>query len=236
MDQLKVQKIFDYPECQDNRQLQTFFGILNYKSKFQPNLANTAAILTDLQGITHTTGCIDTYLPAFNRYRERIINGQVITSWHNTSEERKYVTCNLSDIGLASWLRQETLDRFRPAWFHCCQFNPAQLSYDTLQEQLFAIIDSLQFLEAQVHGTKFTILTDHQTLETFLHETQALQKLRHWLEFLESSDQTIVHTAGKENVIADVIFWLYIRIGTSTKEEDFIPDSIANTALQSISV
>ena len=53
-DPLKVQKMFDNPEPRDKRQLQAFIGIVHYLSKFLPNLANTAAILTDLQGTTHT--------------------------------------------------------------------------------------------------------------------------------------------------------------------------------------
>ena len=58
------------------------------------------------------------------------------------------------------------------------KFNPAQLNYPTLQKELLAIIDSLKFFEAQLRGTKFTILTDHKPLETFMDRTQATQKLR----------------------------------------------------------
>ena len=53
-DPLEVQKIFDCPEPRDNGQLQGFIGIVNYLSEFLPNLASTAAILTDLQGTTRT--------------------------------------------------------------------------------------------------------------------------------------------------------------------------------------
>ena len=60
---------------------------------------------------------------------------------------------------------------------------------------------------------------------------QASQKLRRWPEFVASVDQTIVHTAGNENLISGAISSNYIRICTSTEEEDFIPDSIDNTTL-----
>ena len=64
-----------------------------------------------------------------------------------------------------------------------------------------------------------------------MYRTQGSQNLRVWQEFLGSFDQTIVHTAGKENFIADAISRNYIRIGTTTEEEDFIPEGILNTTL-----
>ena len=126
---------------------------------------------------------------------------------------------------------QGTLDRIRPARFHSRKFNPAHLSSRTLQKGLLAISDSLKFFEAQLRGTKFTILTDYKPLETFMDRIRASQKLRQWQEFLVSSDQTIVHTAGKKNFITDSISAKYIRIGTLTEDEDFISGSIANPTL-----
>ena len=77
-DALKVQKIFDFSEPADERQLQAFIGIVNYLSKFLPNVASTAAILTDLQGTTHTWRWTDTYLEAFIECKELLNNKQVI--------------------------------------------------------------------------------------------------------------------------------------------------------------
>ena len=148
MDPLKVQKIFDFAEPRDKRQLQEFIGIVNSLSKLLPNLASTAAILTDLQGTTRACRWTDTYLEAFNQCTELINYSKVIKPWDNTSEEPKYLICDASDISLSSWLGQETLDRIRPTRFHCCKFTPAQLSDATLQKQLLAIIDSLKFFEA----------------------------------------------------------------------------------------
>ena len=82
-----------------------------------------------------------------------------------------------------------------------------------------------------MRGTKLTILTDHKPRETFIDRTEASEKLSQWQEFLVSVNQTIVHTAGQENLITDAIYRNYIRIDTSTGEEDFSPESIDNTTL-----
>ena len=129
----------------------------------------------------------------------------MIKPWNSNREAPKYLICDASDIGLDSWLGQGTLDRIQPARFHSRKFNPAQLNFLTLQQELLAIIDSLKFFEAQLRATKFTILTDYKPLETFMDRTQPTQKLRRWQDFLGSFDQTIVHTAGEENYNADAL-------------------------------
>ena len=230
-DPQKVRKIFDFPEPQDKKQLQAFLGIVNYLSKFLPYLASVATCLTDLQGTTRTWKWTDTNEEGFNPCKDLINNGPVIKPWNSNSEEPKYLICDARDIGLGSWLGQETLDRIQPARFHCRKFNPAQLNYPTLQKELLAIIDSLKFFEAQLRETKFTILTDHKPLETFMDRTQPTQKLCRCQDFLGSFDQTIVHTAGKENYIADALSRNYKRPSTSIEEEDYIPQSIDNTIL-----
>ena len=145
--------------------------------------------------------------------------------------EPKYLIWDATDIVLDSCLGQRTLDRISPGRFHRSKFNPAQLSSRTLQKELLGIIDLQKFLEAQLRETKFTILTDNKPLETFVDRTQASQKLRRCQEFLGSFDYTIVPTAAKDTFIADAISRNYIRIGTLTEEEDFIPGSIDNTTL-----
>ena len=136
---LKVQKIFEFPDRKDERQLQAFIGIVNYLSKFLPNLASTAAILTDVQGTTRNRRWTEAHVATLNHCKELINNRQVMKPCDNTSEEPKYLICNGSDIRSGSWLGQGTLDRIRPARFHCHKFNPTQLSYPTLQKELLAI-------------------------------------------------------------------------------------------------
>ena len=64
-----------------------------------------------------------------------------------------------------------------------------------------------------------------------MYRKQGSQKLRQWQVFLRSFDQTIVYTAGKKNFITDPIYRNYIRIGTLTEAEHFIPESIDNANL-----
>ena len=64
-----------------------------------------------------------------------------------------------------------------------------------------------------------------------MDRTQPTQKLRRWQELVSRFDQTIVHTAGKENYIVDALSGNDQRPSPSTKVEHYIPQRIDNTTL-----
>jgi len=93
---------------------------------------------------------------------------QILKPWDHFSEAPKYLVCDASDIGLGSWIGQGELGSIRSRRFHSWKFSPVQLEYPTYQKELLAIVDSLKFFEAQLRDHKFTVLTNHQPLLSFL--------------------------------------------------------------------
>ena len=71
----KVRNIFDFPECQDKKQLQAFIGIVNYLPKLLANLAGVAPCLTELEGTTRTCRWTHRYKEAWNQCKNLINNG-----------------------------------------------------------------------------------------------------------------------------------------------------------------
>ena len=67
-----------------------------------------------------------------------------------------------------------------------------------------------------------------------MNPTQLTQILRRMEDFRASFKKTIVHTASKENHIADALYRNYERPSTSTEAEDYIPQSIDNTTLHRV--
>jgi len=79
------------------------------------------------------------------------------------------------------------------------------VKYLTYQKELLAIVDSLKFFKAQLQGHKFTVVTDHQPLLSFLRLRQTSQKLGQWQAYMREFDLVIAYTAGKENLFADAL-------------------------------
>jgi len=95
--------------------------------------------------------------------------------------------------------------------------------------ELLSIVDSLKFFEAQLRDHKFTVLTDHQPLLSFLRPQQTSQKLARWQAYTREFDLVIQHTAGKENLLADALSRKHKYSLDPTEEQDFIPQSIDPT-------
>jgi len=103
------------------------------------------------------------------------------------------------------------------------------LKYPTYQKELLAIHDSLKSFEAHLRDHKFTVLTDHQPLLSFLRPQQTSQKLARWQAYIREFDLIIEHTAGKENLLADALSRKHKYSLDPIKEQDFIPQSIDPT-------
>jgi len=130
---------------------------------------------------------------------------------------------------LGSWIGQGELGSIRPCRFHSRKFSPAELKYPTYQKELLPIVHSLKVFEAQLRDHKFTVLTDHQPLLSFFRPQQTYQKLARWQAFLREFDLVIVHTAGKENLLADPLSRKHKYSLDPTEEQDFIPQRIDPT-------
>jgi len=124
----------------------------------------------------------------------------ILKSWDHFSEAPKYIVCDASDIGLGSWIGQGELEAIRPFRFHYQKFSPAQLKYPTYKKELLAIVHVLRFFESQMRDHKFTVLTDHQPLLSFLPLPQISQTMARWETYMREFDLVIEHMGGKENL------------------------------------
>ena len=164
----------------------------------------------------------------------------ILKSWDPSSEVPKYLACDASDIRLGSWIGQGELGSSQASHFHSRKFSPAQLNCPTFQKELLAIVDSLKLFEAQLRDHKFTVLTDHQPLLSFLRPCQTTQKLARWPAHMREFELVIEPRAGKENLLSDALSSKHKYSLNPTKEQDFIPQSIDptedNSNLQNTSI
>jgi len=143
-------------------------------------LASWSSTLLELQGENAPWIWTDTHTTAREKIKELVNSPQIPKPCDHFSEAPKYLVYDAKDIGLGSWIGQGELGSIRPSRFHYRKFSPAQLKYRTFQKELLAIVDSLKFFGVQLENHKFTVLTDHQPLLSFLRPRQTSQLLAQW--------------------------------------------------------
>ena len=75
-------------------------GIVNYLSKFLPNLASIAAPLTELQGEGKPWTWTETHNTAFKNMQQMCNSEQLLKPWDIMSKDPVYLVSDASDIGL----------------------------------------------------------------------------------------------------------------------------------------
>ena len=77
--------------------------------------------------------------------------------------------------------------------------------YSTEQEML-AIICALKEWRHYLHGTKFKIITDHDSLKYIdTQKNQLSSRQARWAEFMSQFDYDIIYRQGKDNIVADAL-------------------------------
>nr|GEU55118.1 putative reverse transcriptase domain-containing protein [Tanacetum cinerariifolium] len=65
--------------------------------------------------------------------------------------------------------------------------------------------DFVVYCDASTKGTKYTVFTDHKSLQHILDQKELNMRQRRWLELLSDYDCEICYHPGKANVVADAL-------------------------------
>ncbi len=100
-------------------------------------------------------------------------------------------------------LSQKTEDKWYPIAFWSRKLTDAETRWATGQQELLAIIESLEPWQHYLHGMsqKFAVLTDHQTLKGLVNASarDLRGRLARWVYRLSSFDFDISHRPGTTN-------------------------------------
>ncbi|GJU56718.1 putative reverse transcriptase domain-containing protein [Tanacetum coccineum] len=78
-------------------------------------------------------------------------------------------------------------------------------NYTTHDLELGAVVFALKIWRHYLYGTKYTMFTDHKSLQHILDQKELNMIQRRWLELLSDYDCKIRYHPGKANVVADAL-------------------------------
>ncbi|GJY94513.1 putative reverse transcriptase domain-containing protein [Tanacetum coccineum] len=92
--------------------------------------------------------------------------------------------------------------------FNCLNRSyPNEENYTTHDLELGAVVFALKIWRHYLYGTKYTVFTDHKSLQHILDQKELNMRQRRWLELLADYDCEIRYHPGKANVVADALSW-----------------------------
>jgi hypothetical protein len=110
-----------------------------------------------------------------------------------------------------------------PYRFYSAKFNPAQVNYNTKNQELLAVVSAVKQFKQHLVGWKFVIVSDHEPLKTFWTTAPTLTR-RHIRMYNELSrfDFEMEFIPGKDNVIADSLSRVWECDDLVASDSDFV--------------
>nr|XP_043065612.1 uncharacterized protein LOC122320996 [Drosophila bipectinata] len=162
----KISAMVDYPVPRTLKALRSFIGMTGWYSKFISNYADIAAPLTDLMRPKCRFTMTQAGLEAFSKLKNAMCQAPVLHS----PDFRKpfYIHCDASSYGIGGVLVQKTEgekgDEY-PIAFVSKKLSKAQRNYSVTEQECLAAIICIKRFRPYVEGHRFTVITDHASLE-----------------------------------------------------------------------
>lgn len=158
IDDNKVKAIVHMPPPSDRKALERFLGLVNYVSKFVPNVSNLTAPLRSLLKKDVDFIWSHEHTNAFNKVKEVLSKKPVLQFF----DVRKPVVLSVDAAkdGLGAVILQDGL----PVAYASKSLSKTQQAYAQIEKELLAVVYGCQQFNQYLFGTKFTVESDHLPL------------------------------------------------------------------------
>ena len=207
----KVEAVNAWHPPRNLKHLRSFLGMVCYYSKFIPQYAEVSLPLYELlKGKVKSKLIIwqKRQQDAFDKLKTALISAPVLA--YPTPHGRYILDTDASQFAYGAVLSQIQTDEQgneveRVIAYHSKMLNSAEQRYCARRRELLAIVKSVKYFEVYVRGPKFTIRTDHASLQYIKTLTTMPDQMYRWILALEQYDYKIVVRPGKDHTNADTL-------------------------------
>jgi hypothetical protein len=200
----KVKAISEWPTPQNVGEVRSFLGTAGYYRKFIKNFSGLAAPLTELTKDDAKFEWKSPQEEAFVKLKRAVKYGPVLAL--PDPNLPFIVHTDASGFAVGAVLSQKQSDgTARPLAFLSKKMLDAETRYPVHEQELLAIIHSLKSWRHYLYGRKFTVLTDHHSLQHFKTQPMLSGRQTRWKDIIANFDFDIVYIEGKTNTVADAL-------------------------------
>ena len=231
----KVKAVVDAPRPQNQQQLQSFLGLVNYYGKFISALSTITHPLNQL--LCHQTKWqwSQECEKSFQKLKDQLSSDQVLAHYDSTLPVR--LACDASQYGVGAVISHLMPDGTeRPIAYGSRTLTKAEKNYAQIDKEAAAIIFGIKKFHPYIYGRKFTLIIDHKPLTTIFSPKSSLPalaaaRLQRWAIILSAYQYEAEFRATDKHANADCLSRLPLQI---TTEEDAITKDASLFNLQQI--
>ena len=207
LDPAKIEALKLLPEPKDEKLLQSFLGMVNYLSCFDPNIANLTHNLCELLKKGSEPKWTDVHSLDFRKIIETLCKEGKILKYYKPDLDL-FLETDASGKGISMALLQ-SVDNHRnglyPIAYGSKTLTPAETRYANIERELLGVVGALEKFHFFTFGRPVTVLTDHKPLIAIAKKAlvNAPPRLQRLLLRLNNYNATLEWIPGKEMIFAD---------------------------------
>ena len=199
----KVETVRQFQVPETKKQVRAFLGLTGYYRKFIPNYARIAASLTDLtrksasNNVCWNASCDE----AFKELKQILCTSPVL---RNPDFSQPFILqTDASDRGVGAVLSQRDENgEEHPIGYFSKKLLSREERYSTVEKECLAIKLAIQAFRVYLLGRKFTVQTDHRSLEWLHRLKENNARLTRWSLALQPYNFVVEH---RKNGNADAL-------------------------------
>lgn len=195
-------KAFRKPTCR--KDVRSFLGLTSYYRKFIHRYAFIAKPLYELTKDEVLFQWTSREQEAFEELKRRLTSPPVLM--YPDLNKPFIVATDASGFGVGAVLKQEDDEgKERVIAYASRVLNKAERNYSTTERECLALKFATQVFRPYLYGTRFTVITDHQSLVYLKSMKNPNGRLARWKLHLLDFDFTVKYKKGKLNTDADTM-------------------------------
>ena len=201
LDPGKVESISNMDPSTNLNDLQTFLGMVQFLSRFIPNLASVAAVLWDLTKSSSEFQWNPEHQEAVAEIK-RMITSPGSLQYFDASKPVT-IQVDASTCGLGATLLQDK----GPVEYRSKLLTETEKRYSNIEREMLGIVHGLEKFHYYAYGRHVTVETDHKPLEAIFKKllSSAPPRIARMMLRIQKYDVDIKYVPGKDIPLADAL-------------------------------
>ena len=198
-DPQKVEKLEKLPSPKNITQLRAFIGLASYYRRFIKGFAKKAVPLHELLKKNVEFIWTNKHEEIFNWLKQRLITPPILQ--YPDYNVLFILFTDASYQGIGAVLAQIKDKKEYVIAYASRTLSPAEKNYSTIELECLAVVWAVKYFRHYIHGTRFTLVTDHKALQWLLNSTTINdnKRITRWRLTLQEYQYDIKYHADGRN-------------------------------------
>lgn len=197
----KIEALSALPPPQSVTQVRQFIGLASYFRQFVPNFSRVMAPLHILTSGKTQFEWTAKHEDARQKVIEALTTEPVLMIFDPAYPVELHT--DASAEGYGAILLHVVDGKSRVVAYFSKRTTPAESRYHSYELETLAVVNAIKHFRQYLHGRKFTVVTDCNSLKSSRHKIDLTPRVHRWWAFLQSYDFDVTYRAGEQMAHVD---------------------------------